>query len=124
MTFGASAAITGLAGAAINAGSNFGASVFNNEEAYWREQEARKENYEYSERAAWNADTRTRRLYNDLYSPQAQMEQIKAAGLSPSLFYGDAGGVSGQAGAQGTGAAELIKCVWCKPNRHCTNSRT
>lgn len=66
---------------------------------------SRKENYKYGEMAANNADARTRALYNDLYSIPAQMQQIKDAGLSPSLFYGQAGGISGQSGSQGTGAS-------------------
>lgn len=85
---------TGLATAGINNLLNFG---FGNL--------TRANNYKYNEMSADNADKRTRALYNDLYSPQAQLQQIKEAGLSPSLFYGQASGISGQAGAQGGGAA-------------------
>lgn len=99
-------------GAVVNAGANIATSIYGNEQAREREEEARIENYNLGERAARNADARTRSLYYDLYSPEAQMEQIKAAGLSPSLFYGDAGGVSGQAGAQGTGATGISPNVF------------
>lgn len=91
----------------IQAGANVGMTVMNNIAAAKREMEARRANYYYNEAAANNADARTRRLYTDLYGPQAQLEQIKAAGLSPSLFYGDGGGISGQTGAQGAGAAGI-----------------
>lgn len=92
-------------GAGISAGANIGATIYNNETAAERERNARQENFLYGEQAAKNADARTRALYNDLYSPAAQLQQIKSAGLSPSLFYGDGGGISGQTGAIGTGAS-------------------
>lgn len=54
-----------------------------------------------NEQAAQNADARTRALYYDLYSPAAQVEQLKKAGLSVGLMYAKGGmGGSGQAGAQ------------------------
>lgn len=53
----------------------------------------------FGELAAENSDARTRALYNDLYSPQAQMEQLKAAGLSPSIFA--SGGIAGKSGVSG-----------------------
>lgn len=54
-----------------------------------------------NEQAAQNADARTRDLYFDLYSPKAQVEQLKKAGLSVGLMYAKGGmGGSGQAGAQ------------------------
>lgn len=68
---------------------------------------ARKKNYEYNEKAANEADKRQRAQYQDLYSPQAQMEQYAAAGLSPSMMmsggqsavggtpHGPLGGLSG-----------------------------
>lgn len=60
--------------------------------------------HQYNEESANNADKRTRALYSDLYSPQAQMAMLKEAGLSPSLMYsnGQSGG-GGQSGAQGAG---------------------
>lgn len=65
-----------------------------------------KNDYNYNEMAADNADIRTRNLYNDLYSPKAQMQQLKEAGLSPSIFAsGGIAGKSGQSGAQGGGVS-------------------
>lgn len=62
------------------------------------------QNYSFrlNERAAQNADKRTRALFHDLYSPQAQVANLEAAGLSPGLMYakGGAGGAGGAAGAQ------------------------
>lgn len=106
---GATAAMVGAgaASAVYGLGTGILNGYLNNKWAAQREAAARLDNYEYGEMAADNADERTRNLYADLYSPQAQMEQIKAAGLSPSLFYGDMGGISGQTGAQGTGAAGI-----------------
>lgn len=85
----------------------------NNEYAAKREKEARAENYQYGELAAGNADRRTRNLYNDLYSPKAQMEQLKAAGLSPSIYAsGGMAGKSGQSGAMGSGASGISPNVF------------
>ena len=67
-------------------------------------EEARRQNYRYNEMAAENADARTRRLYNDIYSPSAQLRQLEAAGMSPSVFYQCSGSV-GTSGAQGQGTA-------------------
>lgn len=87
-------------------------SAWDNALASMRENKARRENYMYNEMSAMNADQRTRALYNDLYSPGAQLGQIKEAGLSPSLFYGDGGGIAGQSGAQGAGAAGISPNVF------------
>ena len=60
----------------------------------------------YNERAAKNSDARTRALFTDLYSPEAKVQQLKDAGLSVGMMYGQ-GGVSGTSstqGAQGAGA--------------------
>lgn len=46
----------------------------------------RKRNYYWNEKAADSADQRQRAQYHDLYSPQAQLEQYAAAGLSPSMM--------------------------------------
>lgn len=64
-------------------------------------------NYMYNEMAANNADERARAQFNDLYSPEARVNQLKEAGLSVGLMYGMGGTVGqGQAqGAQGAGAA-------------------
>lgn len=88
------------AGSLINAGINYGI-----------QKDLAKDNYNYNEMAADNADKRTRALYEDYYSVQAQKKQLLEAGLSPSLAYGAGGGGSaGQAqpkGAQGNGASGL-----------------
>lgn len=97
--------VFGLIGTGLTAGANIAGAYAANQWSKEREQLARKENYEYNERAAQNADIRTRSLYHDLYGPKAQLMQLKAAGLSPSLFYGDGGGISGQTGAIGAGSA-------------------
>lgn len=83
----------------------FGAGVgmLNNAISNAYTQQGRAENYGYGEATANNATKRTKDLYESLYSPRARVEQLKEAGLSPSLMYGDNGSV-GQAGAQGTGA--------------------
>lgn len=107
--------IGSIVGAGIGAGANIFGTILGNEYAAQRESEARQENYQYNERAAENADARTRALYNDIYSPQAQLQQLKTAGLSPSLFYGDGGGISGQAGAQGAGAGGISPNVFGAP---------
>ena len=55
----------------------------------------------HADRAAAEADQRTRQLYNDLYSPAARVKQLKEAGLSVGLMYGQGGmGGSAAAGAQ------------------------
>ena len=60
----------------------------------------------YNERAAKNADARTRALFTDLYSPEAKVKQLKEAGLSVGMMYGQgrASGTSSTQGAQGAGA--------------------
>lgn len=58
----------------------------------------------YNELSANNADQRTRALYNDLYSPSAQVSQLKASGLSPSIYSSSGlAGKQGVSGAQGQG---------------------
>lgn len=99
--------IYGLGTAAVQMAGSIFSGALNNHFAGLREQQARQENYGYNEMAANSADARTRELYNDLYSPSAQIKQIKDAGLSPSMFYGDMAGVSGQTGAQGAGATGI-----------------
>lgn len=78
-----------------------------------REQYAREQNYALNEKAAQNADARTRALYKDLYSPSAQIKQLKDAGLSPSLMYGGgAEGVAGHAGAEGAGVSGISPTIF------------
>lgn len=64
-------------------------------------------NYKYNELSAENADARQRALYEDYMSPAARIEQLREAGLSPSL-YADGAGAGSQGmtqGAQGAGAS-------------------
>lgn len=99
-------------GAIFGAAANGLQSIANNSMAEEREATARRENYKYGEMAAQNADVRTRALYEDLQSPAAIMQQLKDAGLSPSLMYGgEMGGTVGQ-GAQGTGAAGIAPNIF------------
>ena len=94
-----------LGNSLLQTGTNILTSVINNKLAEKREKAAREDNYLYGEAAADAADKRTRELYSDLYSPQAQMQQIKEAGLSPSIYAsGGIAGKSGVGGAMGTGA--------------------
>lgn len=46
----------------------------------------RKRNFYWNEKAADSADQRMRSQYQDLYSPQAMLDQYAAAGLSPSMM--------------------------------------
>lgn len=67
---------------------------------------ARQKNYETNEKAADNADKRQRKQYQDLYSPQAMIEQYKAAGLSPSMMMsGGQSAVGGSAAGNMSGGA-------------------
>lgn len=91
-----------VAGGAVQAGLSGVSNFFGAESA----KEARRENYNYNEMAANNADQRTRALYNDIYSPGAQLQQLEAAGMSPSVFY-QGSGSQGTSGAQGQGTAGL-----------------
>lgn len=69
--------------------------------------------YKLNEKAAENADKRTRQLFNDLYSPQAQVGQLQDAGLSTGLMYAKGGvGGSGQGGAQAAPATNQIGNVF------------
>lgn len=79
--------------------------ITNNLMARSNARQARLENYRYGEMSADNADRRARKMYMDLESPEALLEQYKKAGLSPSLMF-DGGGIGGQTptGAQGSGA--------------------
>lgn len=108
-------AAAAAAGALIGAAGSLGSTVLNNlfgkeiaEDNYWYAkklaQEDRAENYYYNEQAAINADARARKMYNDIYSPEALLNQYYKAGLSPSLMFGGTPGQGGTTGAQGAGA--------------------
>ena len=103
-----SVAFGALGGVAQTMGG-IAASSYNNEQLHNLTAQDRELNYKYNERAAENADIRQRMLYYDLYSPKAQLKQIKEAGLSPSLMYGGASGGGGATphGAQGNGVNGL-----------------
>lgn len=62
-------------------------------------------NFVIPELLAANADQRTRALYNDLQSPAAIMQQLKEAGLSPSVYAAKAAGGSVPSGSQGHGSS-------------------
>lgn len=94
-------------GSIIGAGTNIALGYLNNSLAAGRTALDRQQNYMYGEMAANNADKRTRALYNDLYSPKAQMKQVQEAGLSPSIYFGGTPGQGGTSGAQGSGAAGI-----------------
>lgn len=58
--------------------------------------------YTFNEKAADNADTRTRNLYNDFETPSAKKRMLEDAGFNPALVYGGMNGSIPQ-GAQGAG---------------------
>lgn len=92
------------AGELLGIASGVGMGVLNN---YYAQENYRNNlglNYQYNEKAAENADKRTRALYNDIYSPGALLKQYEKAGLSPSMMFGGTPGQGGMSGAQGSGA--------------------
>lgn len=93
-----------ILGIGLGAGVQAGLGALNNFFGAEAAAEARRENYRYNEMAADNADRRTRSLFYDLYSPSAQLRQLEAAGMSPSVFYQGTGS-QGTSGAQGQGTA-------------------
>lgn len=76
----------------------------NNYAARKRAEQDRLQNFMYGEQAANAADERFRKQYLDLFSPSAQMKQLKEAGLSPALAYGNMSGSGGATAPQGGGA--------------------
>ncbi len=92
-----------LGSAAINAGSSVANTLITQAFA----EHNRKKNFEYNEKAADNADQRQRKQYEELYSPQAMMEQYAAAGLSPSLMMSGGQSAVGQSSAQGNQSAGI-----------------
>lgn len=79
----------------------------NNRRSYEYYQKGLKEQFKYNEQAANNADARQRAMFSDLYSPQAQLQQLKAAGLSPSLMFANGVGGQGLTAPQGGGVSGL-----------------
>ena len=96
---GAIATIIGTAGSILQ-------NKIQNEQSKENIEHAAAVNYGYGEMAADNAQARTKALYSELYSPEAKVKQLKDAGLSVGLMYGQggAGGTSSTPGAQGQGA--------------------
>lgn len=92
-----------LAAAGINAGASVANTLINQAFA----EHNRKRNFHYNEKAADNADQRQRKQYEDLYSPQAMMQQYAAAGLSPSLMMSGGQSAVGQSSAQGNQSAGI-----------------
>ena len=80
--------------------------LFRSEQSKQNIEHAAAVNYGYGEMAADNAQERTKALYSELYSPEAKVKQLKEAGLSVGMMYGQggAGGTSSTPGAQGQGA--------------------
>lgn len=117
MTGAAIGALGSLGAALIGAATTAGTAAAN----YGSSKQARRENFEYNELAAANAASRQKaytdylqklkyQQYYDLESPEAIIEQLKNAGLSPSIYANGAvgGGISGVSAAnapQGAGTA-------------------
>lgn len=81
--------------------------VVNNLMAKDRESSARWENYQYNEKSAVNAYQRQKKLLDAYYTPEAQIQHLKNAGLSPSLMYGQGGATGTTTTAQGQGATGI-----------------
>lgn len=94
-----------MVGELFGAGLGIASAGVSNAMSYGINSMSSYRNFMLSEAAARNADERTRKLYNDLYSPMALTKQYEAAGLSPALMFGGTPGQSGQMGAMGSGAA-------------------
>lgn len=86
-----------IASAGIDAGASMANSLINQAFA----EHNRKRNFYWNEKAADAADQRQRKQYQDLYSPQAMMNQYAAAGLSPSMMMSGGQSAVGQSSAQG-----------------------
>lgn len=68
------------------------------------DKEMQRRSYTFNEMAADNADTRTRKLYNDFETPSAKKRMLEEAGFNPALVYGGMNGNIPQ-GAQGAGGS-------------------
>lgn len=68
------------------------------------QQQTLQQQQQFSREAAAQSDAYTRGLYRDLYSPQAKVKQLKQAGLSVGLMYGQ-GGTGGTSSTPGPMAA-------------------
>lgn len=92
-----------IAAAGINAGTSVANTLINQAFA----EKNRKRNFHYNEKAADNADKRQRKQYEDLYSPQAMLDQYAAAGLSPSMMMSGGQSAVGQSSAAGNQSAGI-----------------
>lgn len=95
-----------IAAQGLNAAVNYGMNLDLMHNQHSMSKETMKWQHEYNEKSANKADERQRKQYFDLYSPEAKKQQLKEAGLSPGLMYGQQGGVGGggaATGAQGGG---------------------
>lgn len=92
----------------LSAAINTVGNTINSMISYGTQKRLMKDQYNYNEQAAVNADARQRAQFHDLYSPTATLEQYKAAGLSPSMMLsGGAPATGGNAqGAQGAGVSQ------------------
>lgn len=108
----AGAVAGGMIGGIMNSAQNYETYWYNKELA----EQARAENFKYNEMAADNADKRQRAQFADLYSIPAQMQQLKDAGLSPSLMYGGTPSPGGMATGQQGGGANGIPAPTYMPN--------
>lgn len=79
--------------------------------------------HKLNEEAADAADARQRAQYNDMYSPEAQVNALKAAGLSPALFYGGGNALGGGSahGAQGPGTTAGTPIPYANPMQGITD---
>ena len=75
-----------------------------NQQNIQNQQRTLQQQQQFSREAAAQSDAYTRGLYRDLYSPQAKVKQLKQAGLSVGLMYGQGGmgGTSSTTGAMAT----------------------
>lgn len=97
-----------MGAAAVGGIVSGGFGVLSNYLAAKRQNELIEKQYQLNEKAANNADARTRALYEDYQSPEALLKQYQSAGLSPSLMFGGSGaggGAQPASGAQGAGVS-------------------
>lgn len=96
------------AGAAIGAMGGIVQSALNNQLAFTSAKHMAKINFDYNEQAADNANKRALALWQQTQSPQAVLQNIKAAGLSPGLMLGGVGaGGAATGGHMGAGDAGM-----------------
>lgn len=74
------------------------------------DKEMQERSFEFNEKAANNADLRTRNLYESFETPSAKKEMYEKAGFNPALVYSGMGGniPSGAQGAGGSASASNL----------------